>query len=141
MGAIMTDIASSQEGREPSCLFCDLVLRRDREILAENGSFLAVFDNYPVNRGHVLLVSRRHVETPFELSGGEGADLTDILRSIKAILDERFRPDGYNLGINAGSVAGQTVSHVHVHLIPRYAGDVENPRGGIRNFKKPLVPY
>ncbi len=137
----MTDVVSSQDGRESSCLFCDVVLLRDREILAENDSFLAVFDSYPVNPGHVLLVSRRHVETPFELSSGEGADLTDILRSAKAILEERFRPDGYNVGINAGSVAGQTVPHLHIHLIPRYNGDVENPRGGIRNFKKSLVPY
>lgn len=137
----MTNMASGQCTEESSCLFCDVVSLGDREVLAANGSFLAFFDNYPVNRGHVLLVSRRHVETPFELSGGEGADLIDILRSAKAILDEKFRPDGYNVGINVGSLAGQTVPHLHIHLIPRYVGDVENPRGGIRNFKKPLVPY
>lgn len=126
---------------DSDCLFCALKSEREREILAENRSFLAVFDKFPVNRGHVLIISKRHIATPFDLLNQEAVDLLDLLRLAKVLLDKRFHPDAYNLGVNSGVAAGQTVCHLHIHLIPRYAGDVENPRGGIRNFKRPLVPY
>ena len=67
--------------------------------------------------------------------------MTPALQAVKRRLDEEFHPDGYNIGINCGEAAGQTIPHLHIHVIPRYKGDVENPRGGIRNFKMPLVEY
>jgi diadenosine tetraphosphate (Ap4A) HIT family hydrolase len=118
-----------------------LVTERSREILAENCSFIAVFDSFPVNEGHALIISKRHISTFFEVSNGEATDLLDALAEVKARLDGRFHPDGYNIGVNCGEAAGQTIPHLHVHLIPRYPGDVENPRGGVRNFKAPLVHY
>ena len=142
MGSILTQPTSSPIEQVPStCLFCALVSERNREIVVENGSFLAVFDNFPVNQGHTLVISKRHISTPFEMLSSEGIDLIDLFRVAKVRLDNRFHPDGYNVGINSGIAAGQTVPHLHIHLIPRYRGDVENPRGGIRNFKQPLVTY
>jgi diadenosine tetraphosphate (Ap4A) HIT family hydrolase len=129
------------EQRVEHCVFCDLVALRHREIVAENSSFVAVFDDFPVNEGHILIISKRHIESPFQLLNHEGIELLELLRATKSTLDQRFRPDGYNIGVNCGEAAGQTVRHLHVHLIPRYKGDVENPRGGIRNFKSPLGDY
>jgi len=123
------------------CLFCTAVAERNREVLAENASFVAVYDNFPVNEGHTLILPKRHIETVFELDDHEAADLVAILRVAKEHLDSAFHPDGFNVGINSGEAAGQTISHLHVHLIPRYRGDVRDPRGGIRNFKSALVPY
>lgn len=130
---------SEHEGRD--CIFCHLLPTRAREVLAENDSFFAVFDEFPVNKGHVLLIPKRHLLTPFELTRKEGGDLVELLSLVKASLDEQFQPDGYNVGINTGQAAGQTISHLHIHLIPRYRGDVEKPRGGIRNLKEALIPY
>lgn len=87
------------------------------------------------------MIPKRHVPDFFGLNIKEWEDLPCIMRRTKMVLDETLHPDGYNISINCGEAAGQTVFHCHIHLIPRYAGDVENPRGGIRNFKKPLVQY
>ena len=124
------------------CVFCKI---RDgdpgREIFLRTDRFI-VFRSVPaVNEGHTLIVPKRHVITPFELTGREWADLRCALSGAKTILDGRFRPAGYNIGINCGRTAGQTVFHLHVHLIPRYEGDVDDPRGGICNFKEWLEPY
>jgi diadenosine tetraphosphate (Ap4A) HIT family hydrolase len=124
-----------------ACIFCEILDTRSREILAENEYFIVVFDNFPVNKGHALLIPKRHISTPFDISRDEAVRLVEILQTTKENLDERFQPDGYNIGINVGAAAGQTIPHLHIHLIPRYVGDVENPRGGIRNLKQALVPY
>ena len=87
---------------------------------------------YPVTKGHTLIIPNRHVSSYFDLTDEEKEDLFNLLEEVKAHLDEQYRPDGYNIGINDGVVAGQTIMHVHIHLIPRYAGDMENPRGGVR---------
>lgn len=129
------------EREEGNCLFCEVLADRSRTVFAENANFLAVFDQFPVNEGHALLIPKRHVHTIFELREGEALDFLAILQLAKKELDQRYHPDAYNVGINSGEAAGQTISHLHVHLIPRYQGDVEDPRGGIRNFKSPLVPY
>lgn len=112
------------------CPFC---FQKDEiEIIAENEFAFASFDIYPVNPGHVLIVTRRHIQNFFETTSEEKQALFSLLEVAKKIIDERFNPSGYNIGININSVAGQTVPHVHIHLIPRYPGDVENPRGGVR---------
>lgn len=95
-----------------------------------------------INPGHTLIVSIRHsAKTIFDLTPIEMERLHDALREVKHHLDEEFRPDGYNVGANCGSAAGQTIDHFHLHVIPRYKGDVEKPRGGVRNLKPPVVPY
>jgi diadenosine tetraphosphate (Ap4A) HIT family hydrolase len=100
--------------------------------MAENDLAVAFKDGFPVNPGHTLIVPRRHVERFFELTAEEQAALWRLLPELKQRLDARHAPAGYNVGLNVGEAAGQTVGHAHVHLIPRYAGDVEDPRGGVR---------
>jgi diadenosine tetraphosphate (Ap4A) HIT family hydrolase len=103
-----------------------------REILSANAHAVAIWDAFPVSPGHALIVSRRHVADLFELSAEEQAALWALLPAVKAAIDTRRAPAGYNVGINVGAAAGQTVGHVHVHVIPRYEGDVRDPRGGVR---------
>jgi diadenosine tetraphosphate (Ap4A) HIT family hydrolase len=107
----------------------------------ENESFYAIFDRYPVNRGHLLIISKRHIPDLFCLDEAEFNHLYWIINQAKEMLDMEYKPGGYNIGINCGEAAGQTIFHFHLHIIPRYKNDVENPRGGVRNIKKPLVPY
>lgn len=109
------------------CPFCDPV-----DAVLHNELAYVRFDQYPVNPGHLLILPLRHVTTYFEASAEEKAALFELIEAGKRLLDERFSPDGYNIGINVGEVAGQTVMHLHIHLIPRYRGDVANPRGGVR---------
>lgn len=109
------------------CPFCD-----SADAVLSDALAYARFDKYPVNRGHLLLLTRRHVASFFEASAAERAALLALIDAGKRLLDERFRPDGYNIGVNVGAAAGQTIPHLHVHLIPRYAGDSAEPRGGVR---------
>ena len=101
-------------------------------MLVSEGLVLALRDGYPVSRGHSLIVPRRHVGSFGEASLDEQSAMLAMLQRVKALLDEELRPDGYNIGINDGAAAGQTVMHVHMHVIPRYRGDRPDPRGGIR---------
>ncbi len=125
---------------EDNCLFCDSWQMGSRIIL-DSRYWFVIKDNSPVSMGHVLIILKRHTLDMFDITLLEWRDFQDILEHSKKHLDEQFDPDGYNVGVNCGEAAGQTIFHLHVHLIPRYKGDVENPRGGIRNFKKPLVEY
>jgi diadenosine tetraphosphate (Ap4A) HIT family hydrolase len=93
----------------------------------------SVLDAYPVSSGHTLVVSRRHVASPFELTDQELAEIVQLVRSARSRLDRTLQPTGYNLGINVGADAGQTIMHMHVHIIPRYRDDMFDPTGGIRN--------
>ena len=112
-----------------TCPFCNLPPDR---ILARNEYGGVLRDLYPVSPGHTLVVPRRHVGSFFDLTPEERAGLMALIEGAKAALDAEQRPDAYNLGLNDGPAAGQTVPHCHLHLIPRYAGDVEDPRGGVR---------
>ena len=103
-----------------------------REILSANTYAVAIWDAFPVSPGHALIISRRHVADLFELSAEEQAALWGLLAAVKAVLVTRYAPAGYNVGVNVGAAAGQTVGHVHMHVIPRYGGDAADPRGGIR---------
>ena len=102
------------------------------EWVASNELAFGIFDAYPVTEGHTLVIPRREVATWFEATDEERRALMDLVEELKHFLDKRFQPDGYNVGINIGQAAGQTVMHLHVHLIPRYRGDVDDPRGGVR---------
>jgi diadenosine tetraphosphate (Ap4A) HIT family hydrolase len=113
-----------------SCVFCER-LRAGR--LNEEHPLAAAFpDAFPLTRGHTLVVARRHEADYFALTADEQAALWTLVRDVQARVGREHRPDGYNVGVNVGEAGGQTVGHVHVHVIPRYAGDVEDPRGGIR---------
>ncbi|MFW5790947.1 MAG: HIT family protein [Bacillota bacterium] len=121
-----------------ACIFCDLPAKR---IELENQRAIAIYDRYPVNQGHMLIIPRRHFANFFEARDEEVIAMNDLLKEARDYLDEKFNPDGYNIGININEAAGQTVMHLHIHLIPRYQGDIDDPRGGIRKLKKELVPY
>jgi diadenosine tetraphosphate (Ap4A) HIT family hydrolase len=101
-------------------------------MIFENPLVVALWDAFPVNRGHALIVPRRHVPTWFDASAEERVALMAAFDEARDLIVARFAPDGFNIGINVGGAAGQTVFHLHVHLIPRYDGDVPDPRGGVR---------
>jgi diadenosine tetraphosphate (Ap4A) HIT family hydrolase len=112
------------------CIFC----QPDRLILAQSALSLAFPDGFPVTQGHTLIVPKRHVVSLWEMTAEEYRDAFDLVRQVKTVLEGMFAPQGFNVGVNCGETAGQSVAHVHIHVIPRYAGDVPNPRGGIRNI-------
>lgn len=117
-----------------SCLFCSDSFKEREKIMDLNTAF-AVFDKYPITEGHMLIIPYRHVPDYFALSRRELLDINTIihiLASNKKCCDGKV--DGWNIGINCGEVAGQTILHCHVHLIPRRIGDIENPVGGVRNI-------
>lgn len=123
-----------------TCEFCRLVAEQNG-FLSHNQSAVALFDRFPVNPGHTLIIPKRHTDSVFDLSASEWADIRELLLDVKRQLESRFHPAGYNIGVNYGRAAGQTIFHVHVHLIPRYYGDVVDPRGGVRNLKPNVVKY
>jgi diadenosine tetraphosphate (Ap4A) HIT family hydrolase len=104
--------------------------KRDR--LLENEVGFVIFDGFPVAEGHCLIVPHRVYSNYFDSTPEEVIGLQRLVVETKKLIDERFNPHGYNVGINCGEVGGQTVPHVHIHLIPRYEGDVDDPRGGVR---------
>ena len=114
---------------KPACLFCTIP---SEQILIDGPLAVAARDSYPVSKGHTLIIPRRHVASFFETTDEERLAMLKLLDEVKAALDKEFKPDGYNIGINGGAAAGQTVMHLHIHLIPRYAGDRADPRGGVR---------
>ena len=113
------------------CFFCNTIKNKDFEI--ENEFAIVRFDDFPVNKGHLEVIPKRHVKDWWETTNEERTAIFDLLDEAKIIVDSRYQPDGYNIGMNLGEKAGQSIMHLHVHLIPRYNGDVENPRGGIRS--------
>ena len=112
-----------------TCIFCDLPEER---IQYESDLWLVVRDGFPVSPGHTLIIPKRHVSDYFEINEHEHSTLQSVINITKDQLDAEFNPSGYNIGINCGEAAGQTVFHLHVHLIPRYLGDMDDPKGGIR---------
>lgn len=122
------------------CIFCSLVDEEGGRLLEER-MFVARYDNYPVSKGHALIIPRRHIESPFELSPDQGAALAGVFRKVREIVDSEYAPNGYNIGSNVGAAAGQTIPHPHIHMIPRYEGDIDNPEGGVRNIIPNLVQY
>lgn len=123
------------------CIFCDIYIVDKNRVIAENNLAFAIYDAFPVNEGHMLIIPKRHFDNFFDASEEEAAAIYALLHECKKIIDEDYHPTGYNIGVNIGSDGGQTVMHLHVHLIPRYKGDVENPKGGIRRLKPQLVYY
>lgn len=113
-----------------NCPFCNL--SQSIEIISESDLCLAFYDSFPVSPGHTLIIPKRHEASYFNLTDNERQAMNQMLFEVKQKLDERFHPDGYNIGVNVSEYAGQSVFHCHMHLIPRYKGDVSNPKGGVR---------
>jgi len=101
-------------------------------IILEGENCVAFYDRYPLNEGHALVIPCQPVQSMFELEEDMQTELWDTVRKVRAILKAKFNPDGFNIGINDGAAAGQTMPHTHIHLIPRHKGDIPDPRGGIR---------
>ncbi len=112
-----------------TCPFCSI---DQSKIILSNVHALAIYDGFPVSPGHTLVLPKCHVASFFELSKEVQAAMLDLLSEMRQILLSECNPDGFNIGVNDGASAGQTVMHMHLHLIPRYAGDQSDPRGGVR---------
>lgn len=121
------------------CPFCARLA--DGEVTAGEDLAAAFPDGFPVSPGHTLVVPRRHVSDFFQLTAQEQGAVWRLVAATKEQLDQQRAPAGYNVGINVGAAGGQTVWHAHVHVIPRYAGDVEDPRGGVRWVIRARSPY
>lgn len=109
------------------CPFC-----HREDVVMQNHLAWAKYDINPVSPGHLLIMPCRHVENFFDTTWEERQAFNELLEQGRMLLDKEFQPDGYNIGINCGVAAGQTVMHMHIHLIPRYQGDLDDPRGGVR---------
>lgn len=118
------------ERPDSNCPFCNPDSKV--ELILESAQTFSILDKFPVSSGHALVIPKRHVADYFDLSFKEQSSCIFMLNDVKNVISEKFNPAGFNIGINVGEHAGQTVHHVHIHLIPRYAGDVEDPRGGVR---------
>lgn len=113
-----------------NCPFCKRL--SDGDVFLQDELAAALLDQFPVSPGHMLIVPLRHEENYFGLLPSESTAIHALLAAAKELLDEKYAPDGYNIGVNSGCAAGQTVGHTHVHLIPRFKGDAGDPRGGVR---------
>src|SRR5262245_29478365 len=120
------------------CPFCEVAPER---VFYRGRLVLGIWDNFPVSPGHALLISKRHVGDWFEATSQERLELTEAIALAREAILRSHKPDGFNVGVNVGKAAGQTVFHLHVHVIPRYKGDAEDPRGGVRHVIKSKANY
>ena len=111
------------------CPFCQV---EPSQMCNENEYAIAIRDSYPLSPGHTLVIPRQHVLRLYDLPENTQAAIWRLVAAVRQQLIGQFHPDGFNIGVNDGPAAGQTVGHLHIHLIPRYAGDREDPRGGVR---------
>jgi diadenosine tetraphosphate (Ap4A) HIT family hydrolase len=124
-----SDAIGSVVNSPTDCPYCAADSTR---IAHSSSSALVLWDAFPVSRAHALVVPRRHVPSWSNLTSDEKSDIIACIDTIRSVIDARYHPDGYNIGCNDGVPAGQTILHFHMHVIPRYRGDAEDPRGGIR---------
>ena len=127
----MTSEKQPEIKRDPNnpCLFC----KDARGVSRGNELAYSARDSYAVSPGHTVVIPRRHVASFFDLTPEEIQACMALITEERSLLDAEFKPDGYNIGVNIGPAAGQSIFHVHIHIIPRYQGDVENPQGGVRH--------
>ena len=118
------------------CVFCQM-----KDYILENELAYAIYDKYPVGKGHMLFIPKRHVKNFFDITKEEREAIFELIDEGKKLLDKKYSPDSYNVGINCGEHAGQTIMHVHVHLIPRYIGDMKDPTGGVRGVIPEKMKY
>lgn len=124
-----------------ACRFC--MKKPRRRVMVEGQLGYAAYDKHPASEGHFLVIPYRHFFDYFDITDEERNELWSLVAEGKKMVDEKFNPDGYNVGINIGRWAGQSIPHLHIHVIPRYKGDVENPKGGVRGVipAKKLYQY
>ena len=115
------------------CLFCDKENQKFK-LISENDFCVARFDEFPVSPGHALIIPKKHMLSFFDLKEDGVLKMFSLMRNAKDIIQKEYKPDALNIGINDGEAAGRTINHLHIHLIPRYLGDMENPRGGVRHI-------
>ena len=118
------------------CVFCQM-----KDYILENELAYAIYDKYPVGKGHMLFIPKRHVKDFFDITKEEREAIFELIDEGKKLLDKKYSPDSYNVGINCGEHAGQTIMHVNVHLIPRYIGDMKDPTGGVRGVIPEKMKY
>ena len=118
------------------CIFCQM-----KDYILENELAYAIYDKYPVGKGHMLFIPKRHVKDFFDITKEEREAIFELIDEGKKLLDKKYSPDSYNVGINCGEHAGQTIMHVHVHLIPRYIGDMKDHTGGVRGVIPEKMKY
>jgi len=116
-----------------SCYFCDVQKNSDPNKVFENKFFFSRTSDYPVSKGHCEVIVKDHIPSFFDLSANQALSLFEAVNETCKIINKKFSPDGFNLGINEGVAAGRSIQHFHFHVIPRYVGDVADPTGGIRN--------
>ena len=115
------------------CFFCKIQKQDDEKKVVENEDFFSRYDDFLISAGHCEIISKQHVVSFFELNLQQLQNLYELLNKTKQIVQKKFNPNGFNIGINEGEAAGRTIDHLHIHLIPRYKNDVPNPAGGVRN--------
>lgn len=130
---ISFDEVSVAAPAEPDCLFCKFTDASLNDVLFTRTLFYVRWDNYPAAEGHVEIVPKRHVTSYFGLTGAEAAEAYEVIKEAQEMVNKKYQPDGYTIGVNEGRAAGRTVDHLHIHLIPRHDGDVADPRGGVRH--------
>jgi diadenosine tetraphosphate (Ap4A) HIT family hydrolase len=127
-----------QRNSPNNCIFCNP--HKNITLLTESATAYAMFDGYPLNKGHVLIVPKRHVSNYFELPFKEQSACWFMANKVQGILSQEFYPDGFNVGMNINKAAGQTMMHANIHIIPRYQGDAVGGKGGMRNVvPKPKI--
>jgi diadenosine tetraphosphate (Ap4A) HIT family hydrolase len=128
---VLSTEEKTEKKRDPNnpCLFC----KDPRGVSLQNELAYSARDSYAVSPGHTLVIPRRHVASFFDLTPEEIQACMELMAEERKRLDDEFKPDGYNVGVNVGPAAGQSILHAHIHVIPRYKGDVENPQGGVRH--------
>lgn len=114
------------------CYFCKSI-ETGKNLITVNKYSFSIWDEHPVSEGHALIVPKQHVSTIFDLSLEEVISLYELLKQARSIIKQKYNPDGFNIGINEGEASGQTIFHLHIHIIPRYKGDVKCPEGGVRH--------
>ena len=116
--------------QDEECRFCRT--KPGRRVMIEGKYGFAAYDRHPASEGHFLVIPYRHFASYFDITDDEREELWSLVAQGRDIVEEKYHPDGYNIGINVGTAAGQSIHHLHIHVIPRYTGDVENPKGGVR---------
>ncbi|MCL2587413.1 MAG: HIT family protein [Firmicutes bacterium] len=125
---------------QSNCPFCEEIFHKDKNLYENNLAWVKESLG-PVSDGHMLVIPKRHIADFFDSTKEEKVAIMELLDWAKAYVESKFKPDGYNIGVNCGQAAGQTVMHLHIHLIPRYKGDVEDPRGGVRGVIPSKIAY